>query len=79
LPETGILSRVLQEKLATIERLYAQQLYMHQNKTHQVEDRIVSIHQPQVRPIIRGKAKAFVEFGAKIELSVVNGYDFWKR
>ena len=48
----------------------------HQNKTHQVEDRIVSIHQPHVRPIIRGKARSFVEFGAKIELSVVNGYSF---
>ena len=75
-PGAGPLSSCLQEKLVTIERLYAQQLHMHQNKTHQVEDRIVSIHQPQVRPIIRGKAKAFVEFGAKIELSVVNGYSF---
>jgi len=49
---------------------------MYQNKTHQVEDRIVSIHQPNVRPIIRGKAKAFAEFGAKIELSVIDGYSF---
>lgn len=72
----GVLSPRLQEKLATIQLLYAQQLTMYQNKTHQVADRIVSIHQPHVRPIIRGKAKAFVEFGAKIELSVVNGYSF---
>ena len=72
----GALSPRLQEKLATIALLYAQQLTMYQNKTHQVAGRIVSIHQPHVRPIIRGKAKAFVEFGAKIELSVVNGYSF---
>jgi hypothetical protein len=75
-PGAGALSPRLQKTLSTIKRLYAQQLHMHQNKTHQVEDRIVSIHQPQVRPIIRGKANAFVEFGAKIELSVVGGYSF---
>ena len=39
-------------------------------------DRIVSIFQPHVRPIVRGKAKARTEFGAKVGLSVVNGYDF---
>ena len=31
---------------------------MYKKKSHQVEDRIVSIHQPHVRPIVRGKAKA---------------------
>ena len=76
IPGVGTLSPRLQEKITTIELLYAQQLSMYQNKTHQVEDRIVSIHQPHVRPIIRGKAKAFAEFGAKIELSVVDGYSF---
>ena len=35
-----------------------------------VEDRIVSISQPYVRPIVRGKAKSPVEFGAKLDLSV---------
>jgi len=36
----------------------------------------VSIHQPHVRPIVRGKAKAKVEFGAKIHVSLVDGYAF---
>ncbi|MCH7411693.1 transposase [Belliella sp. DSM 111904] len=49
---------------------------MYENKTHQVEDRIVSIHEPHVRPIVRGKARAKTEFGAKIHLSMVDGYSF---
>lgn len=38
-----------------------------------MEDRIVSISQPHIRPIVRGKAKAAVEFGAKIAASMVDG------
>ena len=47
---------------------------MYKNRNHQVEDRIVSIHQPHVRPIVRGKAKAKTEFGAKINISLLDGY-----
>ena len=54
----------------TILKLYEQQKYMYDNKTHQVSDRIVSISQPYIRPIVRGKAKAPVEFGAKYDVSV---------
>ena len=59
-----------------VQLLYAQQRYMYENKTHQVEDRIVSIHQPHVRPMVRGKARTKTEFGAKIHVSLVNGYSF---
>lgn len=45
-------------------------------KKHQVDHRIVSIHQPHVRPIVRGKTNAKVEFGAKIEVSIMNGFSF---
>lgn len=45
-------------------------------RTHSVPDRIVSIAQPHVRPIARGKARANVEFGAKLAISLVNGYVF---
>jgi hypothetical protein len=51
-----------------------QQTEMYQTKTHSHTDRIVNIHQPYVRPIVRGKAKAKVEFGAKINLSLQDGY-----
>jgi len=64
------------EQLETILNLYVQQLHMHKHRTHSVEDRIVSIHQPHIRPIPRGKANAKTEFGAKISFSVVNGYTF---
>jgi len=58
----------------TIQTVYRQQQEMYQEKKHKVEDRIVNIHQPWVRPIVRGKATADVEFGAKISVSLVNGY-----
>ena len=54
----------------TIITLYEQQKYMYDNKVHSVEHRIVSISQPWIRPIVRGKAKAPVEFGAKFDLSI---------
>lgn len=56
--------------LQVLKKVYEQQLYMYKNKTHSVEDRIVSISQSYIRPIVRGKAKAPVEFGAKLDLSV---------
>ncbi len=56
--------------LDVLKTVYGQQLYMYENKTHSVENRIVSISQPYIRPIVRGKAKAPVEFGAKLDLSV---------
>ncbi len=62
--------------LLVIQELYRQQYYMHRNRVHSVEHRIVSIHQPHVRPIVRGKSNARVEFGAKINVSLMNGYVF---
>ena len=56
--------------LLTIYKLYEQQQYMYQNKTHSVDNRIVSIAQPWIRPIVRGKTKSPVEFGAKFDLGI---------
>lgn len=53
--------------------LYAQQKYMYEAKVKRVADRIVSIYQPYVRPIVRGKDKQSVEFGAKISASESEG------
>ena len=63
-----------QNRLSVIQKIYSQQKYMYDNKTHSVPDRIVSLSQPWVRPIVRGKAGAPVEFGAKLDISVVNGF-----
>ena len=60
--------------LSTIRTLFEQQKEMYDKRTHSVANRIVSLHQPHVRPIVRGKSSAPVEFGAKIEASLVNGY-----
>ena len=60
----------LSKQLVTIRTLVEQQQYMYDNKVHSVPDRIVSISQPYIRPIVRGKAKAPVEFGAKLDLSI---------
>lgn len=56
--------------ILTIFKLYEQQEYMYKNKVHSVPDRIVSISQPWIRPIVRGKVKAPVEFGAKLDVSI---------
>lgn len=63
-------------ELETIRILYDQQREMYQTRTHRTDDRIVSISQPHVRPIVRGKARAQTEFGAKVAVSMVDGYAF---
>ncbi len=41
--------------------------------------RLVNLVQRHGRPIVRGKARAAVEFGAKISVSVQNGFPFLHR
>lgn len=73
--ETGkTLVKKDEERLETIRKLYEQQKQMYDNRSHRVTDRIVSLSQPYLRPIVRGKAKAAVEFGAKLDISICNGW-----
>lgn len=58
------------QRIRVINELYEQQEYMYKNNTHSVKDRICSISQPYIRPIVRGKAKAPTEFGAKLDMSI---------
>jgi len=67
------LSSQLYKKFYVIQHVYSQQKQMFKDKTDKCEDRIVSIHQPHVRPIVRGKQNKRVEFGAKINISLDNG------
>ena len=62
--------------VATVDQ---QQLSMYENKQQRVDDRIVSLTQPHIRPIVRGKAGTPVEFGAKLSVSYRNGYVFIDR
>ena len=57
-----------------IQHIYEQQVTMYKELAHSVDNRIVNIYQPYVRPIVRGKDKAQVEFGAKLGVSIQNGY-----
>ncbi|MCK5843632.1 MAG: IS5 family transposase, partial [Victivallales bacterium] len=61
------------ERLKVIKTLYRQQNEMFKERKHRVDERIVSLSQPHVRPIVRGKASASVEFGAKLSVSLVDG------
>jgi len=67
------------ERLMVICELHRQQSGMYTNRTHECEKRIVSLRQPHVRPIVRGKAGGRYEFGQKLALSVVKGYTFLER
>jgi IS5 family transposase len=62
--------------LQVIQEVYRQQREMHSTKTHSTADRIVSIHQPHVRPMVRGKAGSNVEFGSKIGVCIHNGLTY---
>ncbi len=64
------------QKLETGWQIYHQQIEMIQKKINRIPNRIVSFHQPQVRPILRGKENKSVEFGPKVHLSWVSGFAF---
>ncbi len=49
---------------------------MYENESNRIDDRIVSISQPHIRPIVRGKAGKSVEFGAKLSVSCFEQYVF---
>jgi len=62
--------------LLVIGEVYRQQLWLYENKKQSIDDRIVSLSQPHIRPIVRGKAGKAVEFGAKLSASCFDGYVF---
>ena len=72
----SVLSRQLNEKLLTIRKVYQQQKEMYDTKTKRCDERIVSIAQPHIRPIVRGKEHDPTEFGSKVAIGLVGGYAF---
>jgi hypothetical protein len=66
-------------RIMTICEVYRQQKGMYDDRNHKVEKRIVSLRQPHVRPMVRGKSGKPYEFGQKISASVVEGYTFLDR
>jgi hypothetical protein len=74
--ELSSLSKRNYKMLLVVTEVYRQQLWMWENKSSRIDDRIVSITQPHIRPIVRGKAGKPVEFGAKISVSCFESYVF---
>ena len=70
------LSRRRYRQLLVISEVHRQQREMYESRSRRTDERIVSISQSYVRPIVRGKAGAPVEFGAKLSVSHVNGCVF---
>lgn len=50
---------------------------MYTDKKHSIKKRIISLAKPYIRPSVREKAKASVEFGAKLTVSVVMDIHLW--
>lgn len=68
--------RQMLERFQVVQRLYEQQRRMYREKSHRVADRIVSVHRPYVRPVVRGKSGREVEFGPKVALTHAGGFMF---
>lgn len=68
------LGNIQYKYLLVISELERQQSEMFKEKRHSILNRIVSIHQPHIRPMVRGKQGKNVEFGAKINVSLQEGY-----
>lgn len=65
--------------LLVISELHRQQSILPYAKMRSMPDRFVTLVQKHVRTIVQGKARAAVEFGAKISVSVRNGFAFLHR
>jgi len=76
----GVLSRFLRNKLSTCVEVFQQQNQLLHQKSRSLPGRILSLSQPHVRAIYRGKAASGYEFGAKISLGLTgDGFAFLDR
>jgi hypothetical protein len=72
--------RYVYQKLLVVSELVRQQNILYHSDSRSISDRIVSLRQAHIRPIVRGKARCNVEFGAKISISVTGeGFTFLDR
>ena len=68
------LTQKQKDRMNLITTVYEQQRIMWETNSHSIPGRIVSLSQPWVRPIVRGKTHADTEFGAKLHISLVDGF-----
>ena len=72
--ELSALDSQLYRKLLIASEVHRQQQEMVDTDSRRINDRIVNLSKPHVRPIVRGKAGKKTEFGAKISISDDNGF-----
>jgi len=72
-----IIKKKVRERFEVVRQVFNQQSQMYRQKVKRIEERIVSLHRPWTRPIVRGKTgPKEVEFGPKASLSYVDGFVF---
>jgi transposase, IS5 family len=64
------------EKLRIIKQIIIQQQYLILHKDSKLSERILSLHKPYVRAIVRGKEIKAVEFGAKAHVLQIDGINY---
>jgi hypothetical protein len=65
--------------LLVLAEVYRQELWLYENTKQSIENWIVSLSQPHIRPIVRGKAGTAVEFGVKFSALYFDAYVFLDR
>jgi len=71
------IGKKVRDRFTVVRTVLEQHYEMYRRKTNRIEDRIVSLHRPWTRPIVRGKTgDKKVEFGPKASLSSVDGFVF---
>jgi IS5 family transposase len=72
--------RRIDEKLLVISEPVRQKIILYHADSRIIPDRIVSHSEAHIRPIVRGKARCNLEFGAKISIFVSGeGFTFLDR
>jgi len=74
--QVSLLAEASWKCYVTIGKIYVQQRFMYDNPGTSAKNRIVSLHKPYLRPIVRGKENKRVEFGAKLNTWQVDGLNF---
>lgn len=67
------LSDMHRRYIRTIKTVLVQQKQIQSNPLAKIKDRIVSLHKPYLRPIVRGKENKAVEFGMKAHMLQTDG------
>ncbi len=66
----------IRTRLKMVKQIYEQQRELWKTKGRSIKERVVSLHLPHIRPIVRGKDGKPTEFGPKALLSWVDGICF---